>query len=171
MGTGWLKRPAVFIDLDGVVIAQPSHIKYVSRPSEVFVYSASILAIVRLFESGYVPVIVTNKAALSNGGMTSGFFLYLRELVNSRVESAGGGKLLWEFCPHQPGQCECRKPGMGMIDAAAEKYGLDISKSWFVDDRDENVSAAMSHGLRAIVAGGPTGLFIAVREILNGRIR
>ncbi|MBO4899359.1 MAG: HAD family phosphatase [Lachnospiraceae bacterium] len=46
------------------------------------------------------------------------------------------------------------KPSRAIYDALAEKYGLKFEECVFIDDVEENVSAARSFGMEAIVFSG-----------------
>ena len=46
-------------------------------------------------------------------------------------------------------QCSCRKPKPGMLLEAAEKYGIDLKKSFMVGDRWRDVEAGQAVGCHA----------------------
>jgi D-glycero-D-manno-heptose 1,7-bisphosphate phosphatase len=56
-------------------------------------------------------------------------------------------------CPHHPEgtvpgyarACRCRKPGPGMLEAAAERLGLDLAASWLAGNHP---AAASRRGRR-----------------------
>ena len=44
--------------------------------------------------------------------------------------------------------CRCRKPGPGMLEAAAERLGLDLAASWLIGNHPADVGAAVAAGVR-----------------------
>jgi len=62
------------------------------------------------------------------------------------------------YCPHHPDSgfpgerpeykidCDCRKPKPGLILKAAEKYNIDLSKSYMVGDDMRDVNAGINAG-------------------------
>jgi D-glycero-D-manno-heptose 1,7-bisphosphate phosphatase len=61
------------------------------------------------------------------------------------------------FCPHLPevsGPCECRKPGALLYRQAAERFDIDLSRSWWVGDRARDVLPAAAFGGRGILVLG-----------------
>ncbi len=58
------------------------------------------------------------------------------------VRKAGGMIHGIQFCPHHPDAgCYCRKPAPGMLKKAAVKYGIDLSRSYFVGDSAKDILA------------------------------
>jgi D-glycero-D-manno-heptose 1,7-bisphosphate phosphatase len=46
------------------------------------------------------------------------------------------------YCPHHPdytGPCECRKPNPGLALQAAKEFSIDLTKSIFVGDKDNDI--------------------------------
>ena len=58
------------------------------------------------------------------------------------------------FCPHLPeltGPCECRKPGTLLYRQAAERFGLDLPRSWWIGDRVRDLLPAKALGGKGIL--------------------
>ncbi|HMP74469.1 MAG TPA: HAD family hydrolase [Kiritimatiellia bacterium] len=113
-------------------------------------------------ELGYRIVVVTNQPGIAKGTLTEAEL----EAVNGRLgelleaEGAGWDDLL--YCPFHPdpgpgGRAEyarltdCRKPGPGMLLAAAEKHGIDLGESWMVGDGLVDVQAGRRAGCRTLL--------------------
>ncbi len=54
------------------------------------------------------------------------------------------------YCPHLAGTCTCRKPEPGMLEAAAERFGVTPSQTVMVGDADSDVEAGRRFGARTI---------------------
>jgi D-glycero-D-manno-heptose 1,7-bisphosphate phosphatase len=61
------------------------------------------------------------------------------------------------WCPHIPdvsGPCRCRKPGTLLYEQAAERFDIDMKKSWWVGDRARDVLPAAAFDGRGVVLLG-----------------
>jgi len=59
-----------------------------------------------------------------------------------------------QYCPHDVGECECRKPAPGMLKAMAAKHGLDLAASFMVGDAETDIEAGQRAGCRTIRVNG-----------------
>jgi D-glycero-D-manno-heptose 1,7-bisphosphate phosphatase len=148
-------RPAVFFDRDGTLIVDKN---YLSKPEEVELIPGAAEAIRILRDVGYRVYVVSNQSGVARG--------YFSEASVRRVTShlrallaAQGARLDGFFhCPHHPQgtvaryrkDCRCRKPGPGMVEAAARRHPLDLRRSFIVGDKIDDLSTARAAGL----AGG-----------------
>src|SRR5829696_900482 len=70
----------------------------------------------------------------------------------------GLGKLADELdiviCPHgENGECNCAKPGTGLVGEAVTQTGIRPRNSWYISGDQEGIVAARSAGLRTIRIG------------------
>jgi D-glycero-D-manno-heptose 1,7-bisphosphate phosphatase len=150
-------RPAVFLDRDGTLIEE---VPYLHEPAEVALLPGAAGALAALGAAGYALVVATNQAGVARGyydeAAVARVHRRLRELL-----AAGGARLdAVLHCPHHPdgtvagyaGRCRCRKPGPGMLEAAAARLGLDLPASYLIGNHPSDVGAAR--------AAGATPLFV-----------
>ena len=57
--------------------------------------------------------------------------------------------------PAYRGDCACRKPATGMIDAIAARHAIDRSRSWMVGDRSSDIKCGRNAGLRTLAIIDP----------------
>ncbi len=133
-------RRAVFLDRDGTVSEEMGYINHIDRFR---LYPWSAPSIRKLNESGLAVVLITNQS-----GVARGYFpeLLVRE-IHARLENelalAGAHLDRIFYCPHHPDaghapyrqQCNCRKPGIGMLIRAARELDVDLHGSYLVGDR------------------------------------
>ncbi len=145
--------PALFLDRDGVLVEE---VNYLSRPEDVALI-AGAAQVVAACNAAKVPVaLVTNQSGVGRG-------LYGWEdfaAVQARlIETLAGARLdgVFACAYHAEGRGALaiaghpwRKPGDGMLRAAAEALGLDLAASWMVGDKASDIAA----GRRAGLAGG-----------------
>lgn len=67
------------------------------------------------------------------------------------------------YCPHHPDKgypeenpkykidCECRKPKIGMIKMAEEKFNIDLSKSYIIGDSSLDMELGKRAGLKKVL--------------------
>ena len=145
--------PALFLDRDGVLVEE---VGYLSRPEDVTPI-AGAAQVVAAGNAANVPVaLVTNQSGVGRG-------LYGWEdfaAVQARlVETLAGARLDGVFACAYHAEAQgafaiaghpWRKPGDGMLRAAAAALGLDLGRSWMVGDTASDIAA----GRRAGLAGG-----------------
>lgn len=153
-------RSAVFLDRDGTVNREVSHLK---SQDQLELLQDAAASIRRLNRSGKLAVIVTNQPVVARGDVS------LEELdrIHARLESllGVGGAFLdgIYFCPHHPdkgfpgevaefkGPCNCRKPETGLIDKACGDLGIGRHQSWMIGDTTSDVEAGRRAGLRTVM--------------------
>lgn len=152
------KQRAVFLDRDGTINKYKG---YITSPKQIDLYKGAAQAVRRINESGYLAIVITNQPQISMGMIT---FEQLDE-IHARLEAllAEEGAYLDDiyFCPHHPDsgfqgevkelkiKCGCRKPASGMLRAAAEKYNIDLTKSFMVGDSGKDALAGKDCGCQS----------------------
>jgi D-glycero-D-manno-heptose 1,7-bisphosphate phosphatase len=141
--------PAVFLDRDGIINRAmirdgrpypPSHL------DELEILPGSITSLLKLADSDYILIGITNQPDVARGTQTREMVEAFNTLIQSRLP-------IHEIfvCYHDNiDNCECRKPKPGLILKAADKYKLDLSKSWLVGDRWKDIAAGQAVGLKTI---------------------
>jgi D-glycero-D-manno-heptose 1,7-bisphosphate phosphatase len=158
-----MKRPAVFFDRDNTLIASDG---YLGDPAQVRLIEGAAAAIARARELGYATVIVSNPSGVARGMFSEeavhAVNLKLDDLL--RAENSQAVIDRHEYCPFHPAatveeyrkECDLRKPGPGMIHAAAEALALDLSRSWLIGDAPRDIEAGKSAGCRTILFKDPS---------------
>jgi D-glycero-D-manno-heptose 1,7-bisphosphate phosphatase len=99
---------------------------------------------------------VTNQSGIARGLLTLEQYRAIERELDNLLAFEYAGIDAHYFCPHLPdltGPCECRKPGTLLYRQAAERFGLDLSQSWWVGDRLRDVLPAEVFGGRGILVG------------------
>ena len=145
-------RPAVFLDRDGTLNVP------VVRDGKP--YPPATLAEFRLFDdaaavcrflsdAGYTLVIATNQPDVGRGTQTLATVEAMhRELMRQIPEISR-----IEVC-YDPGRGEIsrrRKPEPGMLLDAADKLGLDLTRSWMIGDRWRDIDCGQRAGVRTVL--------------------
>jgi histidinol-phosphate phosphatase family protein len=151
-----MRRPAVFLDRDGTMIRE---VQFLRRPEDLVWLPATVEAIRLLNRAGFVVCVTTNQSGVGRGLYTEADVQVLHDLMTSTLEAAGARVDAWFYCPHHPDAtvtalrqvCECRKPRPGMIRRAAERFPLDLDRSFVIGDRLTDVGLAASVGARGVL--------------------
>lgn len=151
------KRPAVFIDRDGVICQE---VNLLTKPDQIKLIAGAAEAVRRINKAGYLAVLVTNQPVIARN------LCDLVELdeIHKRLEMLLGIEHAYldkiYFCPHHPHggypeerpeykiECECRKPKPGMLFKAADELNVDLSQSYMIGDSDCDVMAGDAAGVK-----------------------
>src|SRR5436305_826896 len=138
--------PAVFIDRDGTIMQDAD---YCSDPREVKIFPRVAEALRRLKSKGFKLIVITNQSGIGRGLFTIEQYRaveaeVLRQLGNGLIDAT-------YFCPDVPGQhSSCRKPAPGMIVQATREHRIDLSRSFFIGDKEIDAECGRNAGVRAI---------------------
>jgi len=136
---------AVLLDRDGTLVAD---VPYNGDPGRVVVMPGAREAVERLRAAGVVTAVVSNQSGVGRGLLR----VEQVEAVNRRVEELLGPLGPWMVCLHGPGNgCRCRKPGPGLIEAAAGALGVEPDECVVIGDIGADVEAARAAGARAVL--------------------
>jgi D-glycero-D-manno-heptose 1,7-bisphosphate phosphatase len=148
-------RPALFLDRDGVVVAD-TH--YLGRPEDVRLVDGAASAIAQCNALEIPVVIVTNQSGIARGYYDWNGFHSVQTALCAKLRSAGAKLDAVLACayhaegigPLRLANHPWRKPEPGMIFAAADRMKIDLSGSWIVGDRADDIAAGRS----ACLCGG-----------------
>jgi D-glycero-D-manno-heptose 1,7-bisphosphate phosphatase len=149
------RRPAAFLDRDGVLNVDHG---YVHRPEQLEWVAGAPESVRLLNEAGYYVLVITNQSGVARGffdeAAVKSFHAHMQDVLNGK----GAHIDAFYYCPHHPEgsvkafamTCSCRKPGTGMLEQAAREWPIDISKSFFIGDKDHDMAAAAAFKVRGI---------------------
>ena len=168
------KQRAVFLDRDGTI---NRYVGFLRKPEEFELLDGVAEAIRRINQSGYLAIVVTNQPVIARGEVT---WEGLDE-IHCKMETLLGqrGAYLDDIfvCPHHPDKgfpgerpeykidCDCRKPGPGMLLQAAEKYNIDLAESWMIGDSQRDEAAGKAAGCQTMLLEENKGLLDAVKRL------
>lgn len=145
-------KKAVFLDRDGVLNETIFRMGKPRAPYELHEFKLCDgvpegIELLRM--NGFFLVVVTNQPDVARGWVSreavDAVNTKLRELIPVDDVLA---------CFHtEKDQCDCRKPRPGMLLKAAEKYQIDLAKSWMIGDRFSDVEAGVMAGCKTILIG------------------
>ena len=150
------RQRAVFFDRDGTLIEE---IGYLSHPNQLELYPFAGRAVQMANQANLLTIVVTNQAGVAQGLFEEPLLNEVHRRLSSRIQTAGGKLDGIYFCPHHPEaivksyrvECDCRKPGAGMLEQAAARFHIDLERSFMVGDRYLDIQAGHRVGARSVL--------------------
>lgn len=163
------KRPALFIDRDGVIneLATNRWSQYPEGPlsvDDVILIDGVTAALAKVAKTDFALIGITNQPSAAKRLIS----VDEQDAIHARVEDLLAKNNIvfeaWKICPHHPEGvvkelafvCDCRKPKPGLILEAAEALNIDCKRSWTIGDSDSDVEAGRAAGTRTILIGEGT---------------
>jgi D-glycero-D-manno-heptose 1,7-bisphosphate phosphatase len=144
-----LRRPAVFLDRDGVVNRAPVRAGRPTSPAgvgELEVLPGVPEACARLRAAGFALIVVTNQPEVARGRLSREVVEAIHDCLRRRLPLDD-----IRVCYHDDADgCACRKPKPGMLLAAARDWGIDLARSVMVGDRWRDIEAGRRAGCRTV---------------------
>lgn len=148
-----MKRRAVFFDRDGTIIEERRYLKEVSQ---VLLLPGAAEAIQSLSMKGYVVIMVSNQSGIARGMFSESRVQKVNQRVQELLRQKGACFDAMYYCPHHPNgsvpgyafECGCRKPAPGMGRRAAAEYGIDLTSSYMVGDKTEDIMFGQNCGMK-----------------------
>ena len=168
------KQKAIFLDRDGTI---NEYMGFLTNIDDFRLLPGVADAIKQINESDYLAIVVTNQPVIARGEVS------LTELdeIHNKMETLLGqyGAYVDDifYCPHHPDkgfagerpeykkECQCRKPKPGLLLQAADKYNIDLKKSWMVGDSISDMQAGENAGCKTLMIGENVTLQEAIKRI------
>jgi D,D-heptose 1,7-bisphosphate phosphatase len=104
-------------------------------------------------------VVISNQAGVARGLFTEDFVKITHEHLLATLRQKKAHIDNFYYCPHHPTEgiklyrqnCNCRKPAPGMLLQAAQDLNIDLTKSYLVGDRFNDMEAGKKIGVRGVL--------------------
>ncbi len=146
----------VFLDRDGVLNQKARPGEYITSCEELVVLPDVPEAVAALNRSGRRVIVVTNQRGVALGLYTLDDLAQIHEKLTKELAERGAHLDAIYFCPHDKGQCACRKPQTGMFEQARRDFpDAKPERSLMVGDSLRDIEAGRAAGMTtAFVTGG-----------------
>ena len=151
---------AIFLDRDGTLNKYKG---FITDWREIELEKGVVEGLKQINRSEYLAIVVTNQAVVAFGKCSEEDV----DMMHARLETLLGKEGVYVddifYCPHYPERgypgerveykidCECRKPKTGLLAKAAEKYNIDLKKSWLIGDSTVDIQTAKNAGIKSIL--------------------
>jgi D,D-heptose 1,7-bisphosphate phosphatase len=163
----FFRRPALFLDRDGVLNEEVGHVGTVDRFSWI---KGAREAVKLANDRGWYVFIVTNQSGLGRGLYSLEDFHALHAHMDAELRQVGAHIDDLRYCPHHPkaGQgdfqrdCAWRKPAPGMLLDLMRYWPIDRGRSVLIGDKSSDLEAADRAGIAAqLFTGGRLDTVVA----------
>lgn len=148
----------VFLDRDGTINEE---VHYLHKPEDLHLLPGAAQAVRMLKEAGFTLIVVTNQAGVARGYYTCRDVETLHAYMNEQLRKEGGFIDAFYYCPHHPDcgigeykkKCHCRKPDIGMFEAAEQAFAVDKAHSYMIGDKELDMQAGRHYGVESVLVG------------------
>ncbi len=142
----------VFLDRDGTLNVKPPDGEYIERPEALELLPGAAKAVRMLNRAGLWTGVATNQRGIALGRMTIEGLDAVHEHLRDLLRQEGAFVDAIYACPHQIGECECRKPHPGLLlKAQSEHPALDFARAAIVGDSPSDMQAGRRLGLMTVL--------------------
>lgn len=160
-------QPCIFLDRDGTI---NQYRGLVWNPEDFELEKGACEAIKQINHSGMLAIVITNQPSVARGLCGIEDIDNTHKKMSTLLGNEGAYLDDVYFCPHHPDKgypeenlaykisCECRKPRIGLIKKAVERYHIDLNRSWMIGDTTVDIQTGKNAGLHtALVLTGEAG--------------
>lgn len=140
----------LFLDCDGVIceLVGESRSRGPRNQAELIINPSARKLIKKASDKGFFCIVITNQPDIARGLTTAESIQAVHDAILEEIPEI----IKFFTCPHVvEDDCICRKPKPSMILQAADEYGVDLRKSFFIGDRWTDILAAQSSGVRSVL--------------------
>jgi D-glycero-D-manno-heptose 1,7-bisphosphate phosphatase len=145
----------VFLDRDGVLNRKLPEGAYLSDWAQFQWLPGAVEAIARMNRAGLTVIVVSNQRGIALGCLSVEQLEIIHDQVRSDLARQGARLDAIYYCPHDHGECNCRKPGLGLFEQAAKDFPqIDAKNSVVIGDSLSDIQAGRQLGMRTIFIEG-----------------
>lgn len=142
---------AVFLDRDGTLNVKADEGEYITDPAGVVLLPGVADAVRALNQISRHVIVVTNQRGVALGRMTLDDVKSVNRHLQDLLSESGAVIDAFYVCPHDVGQCRCRKPDIGLLLLAIQDFpSIRFSSSALVGDSSTDTEAADRAGMLGI---------------------
>jgi D-glycero-D-manno-heptose 1,7-bisphosphate phosphatase len=145
----------VFLDRDGVINRKLPEGDYVTRWEEFEFLPDAASGLRLLKEAGLRLIVITNQRGIALGRLTEADLEEIHQRMRAELVQCGVRLDAIYHCPHDRGQCDCRKPAVGLFLKARHDFpDIDFAQSVMVGDSVTDLEAGNRLGCRCFLVAG-----------------
>lgn len=142
----------VFLDRDGVLNRNPPNGQFVTCWQEFELLPGVEDAVAELNRSGRKVIVVTNQRGIALGLYSHQDLERMHDQLRQQLVAHGARLDAIYVCPHDDGQCNCRKPLTGLFEQAFQDFpAARPENSVMVGDSVRDIEAGSRLGMRTVL--------------------
>jgi D,D-heptose 1,7-bisphosphate phosphatase len=140
------KHRAIFLDRDGTINEE---VGYLDDLAKLKIIPAAFEAVRLINAAKMKAVVITNQAGVARGLFSEDFVKTANKFLHAEFLKENALIDAFYYCPHHPTEgvdpyrreCNCRKPAAGMLLQAAREMDIDLTRSYIIGDRYNDMEA------------------------------
>jgi histidinol-phosphate phosphatase family protein len=163
----------VFLDRDGVLNSKPGQGRFVTRWDEFHLLPGVEDALAKLNRSGRKVIVVTNQRGVALGLYSLENLAQMHHHLREQLAAHGAHLDAIYVCPHNDGECNCRKPLTGLFEQAFRDFPRACAEnSVMIGDSLRDIQAGRSLGMRTVLVddGSSSTELAAAREMATIKV-
>jgi D-glycero-D-manno-heptose 1,7-bisphosphate phosphatase len=142
----------VFLDRDGILNQKMPEGRYVTRWEEFRILPGAPEALRRLNQAGLRVIVVSNQRGIAKGLYTAEDVEAMHAKFQQLLRRHGARIDAFFICPHEQGQCNCRKPLPGLFDQAVAQFPqITPATSVMIGDSLSDIEFGRNLGMKTIL--------------------
>ena len=138
------------MDRDGVINVKPPAGQYVERWDQFRLIPAAVDWIKLLRGLHFLVIVVTNQRCIARDVVSIRAVHDIHDKMMAQLASMGAPVDDVFCCPHEEGECNCRKPRPGLILEAQRKWSLQLRGSIVIGDSEADEKLAANLKMRFV---------------------
>jgi D-glycero-D-manno-heptose 1,7-bisphosphate phosphatase len=131
------RKKVVVLDRDGTIVVDRH---YLSDPDALEFEPGAEAGLRKMADMGFRLVVITNQSGIARGFFSLSKLEEVHERLRQMLHGIGVQLEGVYFCPHGPAEgCDCRKPGLRLMQQASQELGFQMSESIVIGDKDSDV--------------------------------
>lgn len=151
VGQAEYRKPAVFLDRDGVLTEERG---YITSVENLHLFSYTEECIRQIHKKGYYAIVITNQSGIARGMFSERTLQDMNEYLKRKT-----GIDAVYYCPHHPNgsveqyrrTCQCRKPETGLLEQASRDFNIDMERSYMAGDRASDILVGQRMGIKTVL--------------------
>lgn len=145
----------VFLDRDGVLNEKPPEGHYIATWEDFHLLPGVPESIRRLNDAGLRVVVVSNQRGIALGLYAPADVQAIHSALQALLQNHGAHIDAFFICPHDKGECTCRKPLPGLFEqAVAEFPDISAATSVIIGDSISDIEFGRRLGMQTIFMDG-----------------
>ena len=145
----------VFLDRDGVLNRKMREGAYVSDWAQFEWLPGAVEAVVRMNRANLTVILVSNQRGIALGRATAEQVERIHDNMQSHLARHGARLDAIYYCPHEIGECHCRKPDVGLFEQATKDFPqINADNSVVIGDSLSDIQAGQRLGMKTIFIRG-----------------
>jgi D-glycero-D-manno-heptose 1,7-bisphosphate phosphatase len=145
----------VFLDRDGVLNRKLPEGAYVTEWEQFQWLPGTEEAIAKMNRAGMTVIVVSNQRGIALGRLTNAQLDQIHSNMQSHLAQHGARLDAIYYCPHDVGECHCRKPDIGLFEQARRDFPQgSADNSVVIGDSLSDIQAGQRLGMKTIFIEG-----------------